>query len=333
MFCIPDYRDECARGLIYMFSVMIQESMVWPGLDDFLLLPCANDEAVLLESDNSLVYCDLPHGFRILRPSSPVAREFVCPNRHLHHVRSLFLDIAEKAAIRGGGLDRLFMKLAEEASISCTHCRKREQHLRGLTAHFQKKFTEITPACFEIFYRHPIDEPATSLQTVLDTHAVSIQALLAQARSPVLRDHMIRSVFDVVQELAPHVQRAIEMDDDHAVENASIHFRRLLTQKLDSLCSFVKTTSIDFKKWLLVLMYFRSIQKPEVPCKDDNGLSLLKKAIVLLYLFFHKKRNIGSQPLVFVEQRSESDRERIDLDGHVLDRVHPLLRGDLISLS
>lgn len=328
LFSLPDYRTGCIQSLHYLFSFMVQHQMVFPSLDAFSLVHSPHkQEAVFLGSNNAYAYCDLPSGFHIRCVQQ--APDVACPCTDEHNLYRLFHEVRTLSAGRHPTLSRLFDVLLQELDdpSGCAFCLHRTQAIDAVCASYQKPFPLLTRSSIETFYRFPVKR-GTDVATVLETHAASMQNLFSQVRNPATRERLVEEIYLIVQDLLPRVQEALDHNDDNMVKAATLQFKNRLLDAVDQACPFVAVRKVDFKRWLLTLFYFFSLQQ-EAPPLETKPFLILKKAIMLLHLYFHTHVPLGDNTLFYIEDENES--RRVHVSTAQFNKIHPCLRGDYLS--
>ena len=328
LFSLPDYRTGCIQSLHYLFSFMVQHQRVFSSLDAFVLVHSPHkQEAVFLGSNNTYAYCDLPSGFHIRCVQQ--APDAACPRADEHNLYHLFHEVRTLSAGRHPTLSRLFDLLLREdldEPSECAFCTHRALAIDAVCAAYQKPFPLLTRSSIEMFYRFPVKR-GTDVAKILETHAVSMQNLFSQVRNPATREKLVEETYHIVQDLLPSVQQALDHNDDDRMQAATLEFKNRLLDAVDQACPFVAVRKIDFKRWLLTLFYFFSLQQ-EAPPPDAKPFRVLKKAVMLLHLYFHTHVPLGENAVFYVEDENESRRVHVSIAQ--FNKVHPCLRGEYL---
>jgi hypothetical protein len=148
--------------------------------------------------------------------------------------------------------------------------------------------------------------------------------------------HFRQKILDIVEsilwDIQADVSRAVEENDDISLERATQKFKHDILTFLDTEARFVRTKQIDFKRWLLSLVFFVQIQEkpPYFQKKHDTHLHIIKKTLLLLHLFFHHHQPLTLNDRFFTID-IDGSCESITLDPTHLDNIHPLFRGDFLD--
>lgn len=333
LFALPDYQVSCVHALEYVFSYMLQQSLVFPSLDYFSLVksPHISHEGVFLraDDDDKFMYCDLPYGFHIqcVRQLDDCS----CPHADHHALHSLMTELSVLCAPRYPFLGRLFEVLVgEEGSTpvdSCAFCFHRTQSVDLLLRTLTKPYPFLTRSSIERFYRYPARK-GTDVGLLLQPHIVSVHYLFSQMRNPSLREKLVGGIYDAFVDCEGAVEEAVEENDDDKMNACTKRFKNRILDIIDQCCPFVNVRKIDFKRWLLTLVYFDSIQQ-KVPLDNGDALRLVKKSLLLLHLYFHTPVTLTKDAVLYLEDKNASRCIHVDVEP--LNKVHPAFRGEYIT--
>jgi hypothetical protein len=333
LFSLPEYQLCCVRGMEYMFSYMVQQKMIFPSVDYFSLVPTPHlHHAVFLRvSDQAqkYLYCDLPRGFHIqgVRPIPDTS----CPHADHHHLHALFSDLGRHCTPRYPHLATLFDILVQEqgshSQDSCSFCKHRAQTIQDLIQSLSKPYPFMTLSSIEMFYRFPV-RPGTNVEQILKPHVTAIHYLFSQIRNPHLREKLVEGIYEAFQELEEEVEIAVERNDDHQMTVCAQRFKNRVLETIDQCCPFVQVRKIDFKRWLLTLVYFASLQEKRV-LDNTASLRLVKKALLLLHLYFHTRVPLPPDTIFYREENQSS--HRIHMCVERLNTIHPAFRGEYLQ--
>jgi len=330
LFYIEGYKSECVRLLLYCMSVMVQHKKISSKVDVFHLEPSVNMQASLIMADGGYMYCDHPKGFSV-RPveisDDPIGK---CVYQDHHNLSMFFHHVATLSHTRFPDMHRLFNQLHLEASFQCTFCAYKRHVVSRWVEALQQKYSLLTGFCVESFVHGTLPQETDGVE-LLDIHASSLQTLFSQIRSPLLRQKIVCILYRVFYCMKENVDEALRLDDDEKLEKAVHAFKRHVVQDLQTTCLFIKTKNIDFQRWLLSLVYFTSLQSVSPSEGLSDPFQMLKKAIVLLSLFFHEKRVLTEDTRFFIETLTKKSEIKVDIER--FDRIHPFLRGEYVSVD
>ena len=336
LFSLPDYQLCCVRTLHYLFSYMVQQHLVFPSLDYFSLVPSPHlHEGVFLqtENNNKYMYCDLPRGFHI-RCGKQIP-DTACPHADHHHLHALLTELVEECTTRYASLAKLFRLLVQEKGCmplqTCLFCIHRKETVDALMKSLMKPYPYLTRSSIEMFYRFPVRK-GVDVEKILQPHITSVHLLFSQIRNPSLRENLLEGIYDAFQELQDEVEIAVENNDDDQMTHCAKRFKNRVLDTIDQCCPLVQVRKVDFKRWLLTLVYFSSLQDT-TPLDNEDTLKLVKKAMLLMHLYFHTRVVLPKNALFYVENDgpdADAHARQVNVSVDALNKVHPALRGEYL---
>lgn len=331
----PDQIENKIRLLHFLLTLLLQKKTIYP-LEMFRLIPVDTLSRAFFVQVNAksgeYLYCEGIPGFSlILEPA--LSKTSTCPFAREHEVFSLYETLCQHLHYRHPPLSNLFSVISEEilSESRCTFCTSRKRLIQHLFEPFEKTYPYTTAECIEPFLRYPFSSKVDT-STLLSVHLHSLNALFSQLRNPQTRKDILAVISDTLHEMEDVVQQAVDKNDDTGLDRITQFFKIQLQQFLDERCPFVRTKTIDFKRWLLSLVLFIQLQSPvSTPSLRENyDQKMLKKTILLLHLFFHYDRSLTSQDRFFLLDE-KGNAQSFSLDYQRLDRIHPLYRGEYIQ--
>lgn len=312
---------------------MTQHRLVFPSLDYFRLVPSSHThEGVFLRAeDGKFMYCDLPRGFRI--QCTRELPDTACPYADHHSFHTLLIELGQTCAFRYPSLGRLFELLVREEGSrppdQCSFCLSRKGSVDALLTKTSKPFPFLTRSSIEIFYRFPVRQ-GIKVDDILNPHFVSLHYLLSQMRNPSLREKLVTGIYKAFVDTHNDVEEAVEQNDDDKMNACTKRFKNGVLDVIDQWCPFVNVRKIDFKRWLLTLVYFDSIQQ-KVPLDNGDALRLVKKTLLLLHLYFHTPLPLTKDTILSMEDDSSS--RRVHMGVEFLNKIHPAFRGEYMTAA
>jgi hypothetical protein len=182
-----------------------------------------------------------------------------------------------------------------------------------------------------MFYRFPVRK-GVDVEKILQPHITSVHLLFSQIRNPNLRENLLEGIYEAFQELQDEVEIAVENNDDDQMTHCAKRFKNRVLDTIDRCCPLVQVRKVDFKRWLLTLVYFSSLQDT-TPLDNEDTLKLVKKAMLLLHLYFHTPVVLPKNALFYVENDgpdADAHARQVNVSVDFLNKVHPALRGEYL---
>lgn len=300
-------------------------------IDAFHLIPIETTRRhFFIYVDQGYVYCPGIDGFSVkIEPRAHEQPKTSCPFVREHEIQLIYHQLGEICSHRWPELSRLFFILADEltSETKCTFCSSRLRWATRVYESFSHMYPYTSIQCVLQFLKYPPTADSTQLMSV---HLHALNCLFSQIRH--FRQKVLDTVENILWDIHSIVSTAVEENDDIALERATQKFKHDMLTFLDTEARFVRTKQIDFKRWLLSLVFFIKIQEPPL-CfqkKHERHVRIMKKTLLLLHLFFHHDRPLTLHDRFFTIDINGSC-ESITVDPMHLDTIHPFFRGDFLD--